>query len=243
MPINTIVKRNGQEVIFEPDRIFNAIQKAFSAENISADDVIKDLTEEVVLTAETRLKNDSIATVEAIQDIVEEVLMENHFHKVARRYIVYREQHKKIRQDIVKTQIKEHQLQIRLNDTETKTFEISEIETLFRSISTGLNKISITEMLESITERVYNNIPLFEVDQLVLEASRERIEKHYDYSYLTSRIALNYLYNPILNSNRFDSEFESSYRSQFSTYIKKGIELDMLAPNLQEFDLSTFFPA
>ena len=102
--VSEIIKRNGQKVEFDSRKIRNAIFKAnirIAKEKMSEDDLDK-LTRRVVnrfdLFAGT-------PTVEQVQDVVEEVLIEADYAKTAKVYILYRAEHEKMRNmdaDLVK---------------------------------------------------------------------------------------------------------------------------------------------
>jgi len=96
-----IRKRDGRIVKFDPERITNAISKAGAATGEFERDVAKKLTIKVLAIAQQVIQ-DRIPTVEEIQDIVEEVLMASPYRKTAKAYIIYREQHARIREIISK---------------------------------------------------------------------------------------------------------------------------------------------
>ena len=92
-----IVKRDGTQVPFDSNKIFIAIQKAMKACDHKLSDnsgAIQTLTNQV---CNRLLKLSSLPTVEQCQDIVEEILMEAKYHKIAKAYIIYREEHAKLR--------------------------------------------------------------------------------------------------------------------------------------------------
>lgn len=93
-----VVKRDGREVEFNPGKIYEAIQKAYK-ENF--DGVVKKeklqlLTDEVLTNIETR-KIHSLS-VEEIQDIVEDVLLQSEEVAVAKKYIAYRAKRTQVRE-------------------------------------------------------------------------------------------------------------------------------------------------
>ena len=96
-----IRKRDGRIVKFDPERITNAISKAGEATGEFGKDVAKKLTIKVLAIAQQVIKN-RIPTVEEIQDIVEEVLMASQYKKTAKAYIIYREQHARMREIVSK---------------------------------------------------------------------------------------------------------------------------------------------
>ncbi len=85
-----IIKRNGQEVIFNSDKIYNAIVKAnlkVSDRERIADDQIKEITDKVSLACK---KKNRAVSVEEVQDLVENELMLVGSPSLAREYITYR---------------------------------------------------------------------------------------------------------------------------------------------------------
>jgi len=92
-----IIKRDGRIVDFDSSKITNAIFKAGQATGEFGMDVAKKLTIKVLNLAVELIK-DKTPAVEEIQDIVEEVLLNSTYKKTARAYIIYREQHAKIRE-------------------------------------------------------------------------------------------------------------------------------------------------
>ncbi|HDN97845.1 MAG TPA: ribonucleoside triphosphate reductase [bacterium] len=99
-----IKKRNGEIVKFEASKITNAIYKAGQATGEFGMDVAKKLTLRVLDLA-MEVIGERIPTVEEIQDIVEEVLINSPYKKTAKAYIIYRDQHAKIREITTKASL------------------------------------------------------------------------------------------------------------------------------------------
>ena len=99
MTMSKIRKRDGRIVNFEQERITNAIWRA--AQAVGGRDMTK--AEALAAQVVSKLEEASfseprrILTVEDVQDNVEKVLVENGHYKTAKAYILYREQHKKLR--------------------------------------------------------------------------------------------------------------------------------------------------
>ncbi|MEL7264354.1 MAG: ATP cone domain-containing protein, partial [Planctomycetota bacterium] len=98
-------KRDGRIVDFEPSRVATAIERAFRAEMNLADgqpfdnEILQDISsivEEVAVVVIAREATQP-ATVEQIQDVVEMGLMRREHFRVARRYILYRTEHARMR--------------------------------------------------------------------------------------------------------------------------------------------------
>ena len=94
-PFESITKRDGRVVAFDPGRISAAIAKAGAATGDFGDDEARRLAVRVLAIAGATV--DGAPTVERIQDIVEEVLLASPHRRAARAYIVYREQHRALR--------------------------------------------------------------------------------------------------------------------------------------------------
>ena len=92
----SIKKRDGKVVAFNEEKIADAIAKAGAATGEFGTDRAKNIAEKVVRVAEDKIKS-RIPTVEQIQDIVEEVLMESAFKTTAKSYIEYRAERNRVR--------------------------------------------------------------------------------------------------------------------------------------------------
>lgn len=99
-----IVKRNGEKTEFKLDKITRAIEKAAKATNEFGIDMAEKLSLRVVSLAQQVIKNPT-PSVEEIQDIVEEVLLSSPFKKTAKSYILYRDQHAKIREIVSSSEV------------------------------------------------------------------------------------------------------------------------------------------
>jgi uridine kinase len=93
-----VVKRTGAIVPFTPERITNAIYRA--AVEVGGHDrtTAEKLTEQVIAYMEQHMPPDHIPAVEEIQDVVEKILIENRHAKVAKAYILYRDERARARQ-------------------------------------------------------------------------------------------------------------------------------------------------
>jgi ribonucleoside-triphosphate reductase len=99
-----IRKRDGRVVKFDPEKITNAISKAGAATGEYETGTAKRLTIKVLALAE-QLLGDRIPSVEEIQDIVEETLLQSPYRKTAKAYIIYRDQHARLREVVNKMEV------------------------------------------------------------------------------------------------------------------------------------------
>jgi len=94
-----IVKRTGETVAFDATKIQSAIQRAGKATGEYGPEEAELLTRQVLKVLSYRHDNTVAPDIERVQDIVEQVLISANHFTTARAYIVYREQHRKLRED------------------------------------------------------------------------------------------------------------------------------------------------
>ncbi|MCL1909597.1 MAG: ribonucleoside triphosphate reductase [Kiritimatiellaeota bacterium] len=97
----SIRKRDGSVEPFNADKIAQAIAKAGAATGEFKFEDAKRLTMQVVATMYA-LRDTIEVTVENVQDIVENVLITSPYRKTAKAYIIYREQHARLREIVSK---------------------------------------------------------------------------------------------------------------------------------------------
>lgn len=94
---NKVKKRDGRLVKFDEMKIMSAIERAGLETGEFAEAEALKLADKVVARAQKELSV-KVPTVEQLQDIVEEVLLDSRYKQSAKAYIIYRDQHKKIRE-------------------------------------------------------------------------------------------------------------------------------------------------
>ncbi|HEX7724680.1 MAG TPA: ribonucleoside triphosphate reductase [Candidatus Paceibacterota bacterium] len=92
-----IMKRDGRVVPFDANKIQSAITKAGSSTGEFDAGVASTLAAEVVSLAGEMIAS-KLPTVEEIQDVAEEVLMRSSYHATAKAYVIYRDQHARLRE-------------------------------------------------------------------------------------------------------------------------------------------------
>lgn len=93
-----IRKRDGRLVVFEQEKIAEAVKKSVRA--VGGQDMHKadEITRQVVGILEIIYKDDRVPTVENVQDLVEKQLIESGHAQTAKAYILYRRQHEQLRE-------------------------------------------------------------------------------------------------------------------------------------------------
>lgn len=100
-----VIKRNGKAVSYDPNKIRIAIMKAFiaveggqAAASTRIHEQVTQLTAQVTQVLQERFAKGGTLPIETIQDQVELVLMRAEAHRVARAYVLYREERRKMRE-------------------------------------------------------------------------------------------------------------------------------------------------
>jgi ribonucleoside-triphosphate reductase len=96
--ISKIHKRSGKIVDFKKDKIIKAIDSAARSVGTNDKKLISELSKEVFEKLNTKFHKNSIPAVEEIQDLVEEVLIKKNKINIAKAYILYRDQHRQLRE-------------------------------------------------------------------------------------------------------------------------------------------------
>ncbi len=97
--ITKVRKRDGRIVNFGKDKITNAIFKAVQAVGGSDKTIAESLANQVMEILEKNMPPGAIPNIEDIQDIVERVLIESGHAKTAKAYILYRNEHARVREE------------------------------------------------------------------------------------------------------------------------------------------------
>ncbi|CAD6368501.1 Ribonucleoside-diphosphate reductase [metagenome] len=147
--INEIRKRSGAVTAFNQNKISNAIFKALAATS-KADRVLADhLANKVVQKlVEQGFTNSRAPSVEDIQDIVESTLIDSGNSDIAKAYIVYRHERRKLRDEKMKV------LNAKSLDSVSKEFDLNCLRVLASRYLFRNNKNEITESPTQMFERV-----------------------------------------------------------------------------------------
>ena len=90
-------KRDGRIVDFEPERIRLAADKALKASGMDNDKLSKTILNDVLAALRKNEFDEDTPDIEFIQDMVEHAFIRRGLSKTAKQFILYREQHKKMR--------------------------------------------------------------------------------------------------------------------------------------------------
>jgi ribonucleoside-diphosphate reductase alpha chain len=246
-----VIKRNGKVVPFEDDKIKVAITKAFLAVesgNAAASERIhtkvNELTNNVVEIFKRRMPSGGTLHIEEIQDQVELQLMRSEELDVAKSYILYRaertQERKKETLDIDIPDVPN--INVTKADGSTEPLNVEKVAGLINDACDGLEEVSVKEVLDEALKNLYDGVSISDMRTSLVMSARTKVEKEPNYSFVTARILMDQIRNEALNFLGISEEstyheMEKHYPAAFKAYIDKGIELDILNPELKEFNL------
>ena len=246
-----VIKRNGKVVAFEEDKIKVAITKAFLAVesgNAAASERIhnkvNDLTENIVEVFKRRMPSGGTLHIEEIQDQVELQLMRSEELDVAKSYILYRAERTQVR----KKEVPEINLPSTPNINITKSdgtkvpLNVEKVAMLINDACLNLDAVSVNEVLDEALKNLYDGVSISDMRTSLVMSARTKVEKEPNYSFVTARILMDQIRSEALNfldiaEESTYEEMKDYYPKAFKAYIDKGIELDILNPDLKTFDL------
>ncbi|HEB77010.1 MAG TPA: ribonucleoside-diphosphate reductase subunit alpha, partial [Methylothermaceae bacterium] len=247
-----VIRRNGKLTGFDPNKIRIAITKAFlaveggqAAASRRIHDTCAELTEQVVRALMRRLPTGGTVHIEDIQDQVELALMRGGHHKVARAYVLYREERARLRAEKAKAENRPQEPELHVTDEhgQRKPLDVARMRRLVEEACQGLDDPDPEWILQEAQRNLYDGVPENEVIDTLIMAARLRIEQSPDYGYVAARLLLDKIRSEALGflSGHFETatgaEMEEGYGDYFQRYIRRAIDLELLDPTLGQYDL------
>ena len=246
-----VIKRNGKVVSFEEDKIKIAVTKAFLANesgNAAASERIhrkvEDITKDVQDIFKRRMPSGGTLHIEEIQDQVELQLMRSEEYIVARKYILYREERasERTKDKSQHTTLEAPAISVTKKDGTKVPLDINRLASVVNHACEGLEDVSADSILTESIKNLYDGVSISDMKSALVMSARTKVEIEPNYSFVTARILLDELRSEALTflgvaEESSHPEMKENYPKAFKAYIDKGIELEMLDPNLKTFDL------
>ncbi|HMP11303.1 ribonucleoside-diphosphate reductase subunit alpha [Hydrogenophaga sp.] len=241
-----IIRRNGAVVSFEPSKIAVAMMKAFlavhgtqGAASASVRETVDELTQSVIRALMRSRPGGGTFHIEDVQDQVELGLMRSGYHEVARAYVLYRERRAQERAQQAQASQQAAEPTLHVSDRGQRVpLDIASLQGLIESACAGLGTEVRPEPILAETKRnLYDGVPMEEVYKASILAARTLIEKDPDYTYATARLLLHTIRKEILGEEVPQSAMGERYAEYFPGFIKRGVEAELLNPELLNYDL------
>lgn len=247
-----VIKRNGTVVPYTDDKITVAITKAFlaveggtAAASSRIHDTVARLTEQVTATFKRRMPSGGTIHIEEIQDQVELALMRAGEQKVARDYVIYRDQRAKERATRANTDavVEPHpSIRITLADGSLAPLDMARLNTIISEACEGLAEVDGELIQRETLKNLYDGVALKDVNTALVMTARTLVEREPNYSFVTARLLMDTLRAEGLGFlNVADSathhEMADLYAKALPAYVEKGVEFELLDPALKGYDL------
>ncbi|WNJ93148.1 ribonucleoside-diphosphate reductase subunit alpha [Bosea sp. 685] len=249
-----IIRRNGGVTPFDASKITVALTKAFLAvegSNAAASrrihDVVAELTGQIVASLIRRADAGRTSHIEDVQDQVELALMRSEHHKVARAYVLYREERAQERAR-AKAEAKPSVaampvLRMKGADGALVPLGALRLATVIREACAGLDGVSAEAVLTEARRNLYDGISLDELAQAPILAARTLVETEPNYAKVSARLLLDKLRREALSfvhgrpEQATQAEMAERYGEYLHAYVRTGIANELLDPELARFDL------
>ncbi|GAB3411273.1 ribonucleoside-diphosphate reductase subunit alpha [Flindersiella endophytica] len=250
---HAVLRRDGSTSPFDPSKISVALTKAFLAvEGDSAEtsarihQTVAELTEQVTgsLTRHARTLH-----IEDIQDQVELALMRGEHHRVARAYVLYRDEHARERErqraaaESSAAPVQEPVIRVKGAGGELAPLDSARLRRVVDEACEGLAGAAAGTVLAEIQRNLYDGISLAELELAQVMAARTFVETDPDYSLLSARLLLDKLRREALTflagapDEATQQQMTQRYADYFQAYVHRAIEVELLDPELATFDL------
>jgi ribonucleoside-diphosphate reductase alpha chain len=244
-----VIKRNGSVVSYDAEKIAIAITKAFlaveggaAAASTRIHNEVNQLANAITVTFSKRMPSGGTLHIEEIQDQVELELMRSGEQKVARSYVLYREGRRQERKETDADSKEASNIKATLDTGEEGAIDMARLEKMVGEACEGLEDVAKEEIIEQASKNLYDGVTLEDVKASLVMTARTLVEKEPNYTYVTARILLDNIRTEGLTylgmvPQATLGEMESLYPEALEKFLDKGIENDILNPELKEMDL------
>jgi ribonucleoside-diphosphate reductase alpha chain len=252
-----VIRRNGKVTGFDASKITIAMTKAFlaveggsAAESSRVREKVEVLTAEVVRALTRHVSGGGTIHIEDIQDQVELALMRAGEHKVARDYVIYREQRAQQRKAeaaartaAAPKQPAGPQLSVKLDDGNVVPLNVERMRRVATEACAGLTGVDAEAVVAAALRDLYDGIPEHEVAQALTLSARAMIEKEPNYTYVSARLLTDSLRHEALKflgmaeTRPTFEEMKGLYPAYFREYVHKAARLELLDVKLTTYDL------
>ncbi|MBT5007776.1 MAG: ribonucleoside-diphosphate reductase subunit alpha [Halieaceae bacterium] len=248
-----VIKRNGTVVPFEESKISVAITKAFlaveggtAAASSRIHETVAKLTDQVAATFQRRMPSGGTIHIEDVQDQVELSLMRAGEHKIARDYVIYREEQSRKRAAKAslsqETQDAANGINVIQPDGSRVALDLDRLHTVVSEACFELEDVVESAILDEALKNLYDGVTAEELATSLVITARTMIEQDPNYSYVAARLLCDNLRAEALSflgvaTNATQADMGQLYAKALPAYIARGIELELLAPNLAGYDL------
>ena len=203
---------------------------------------MNELANAVTRTFNRRMPSGGTLHIEEIQDQVELELMRSGEQKVARAYVLYREERKQLRQQQEPQKGTKEEIKITLENGDEDTLDIDRLEAMVAEACEGLEGTDSALIIEEANKNLYDGVTEDDARTSLVMTARTLVEQEPNYTYVTARILLDNIRTEALSylgmqKQATQSEMKDLYHQAFRNFLGKGVENEILNPELLEMDI------
>ncbi len=252
-----VIRRNNKVTGYDSSKISIALTKAFleveggtAAASTRVHETVENLTEQINRALTRRMPGGGTVHIEDIQDQVELALMRAGEQKVAREYVIYREERAKERAEKAKLEqplsteaTADKVINVTRADGSTGHLDMSRLIAIVNEACQGLEHIDGHLIIDDALRNLFDGVKESDVNPALVMSARTLIEKEPNYTYVAARLLLDNLRREALSfveeqpTEATQQEMEARYADYFKKYIHAGSELELLDPEITRYDL------
>jgi ribonucleoside-diphosphate reductase alpha chain len=248
-----VIKRNGTVVTYDQSKIAIAITKAFlaveggtAAASSRIHETVDNIAGQITATFKRRMPSGGTLHIEEVQDQVELALMRSGDHKVARDYVLYREQRARLRADRLQAdkskQAKLPSINVTLDDGSVQPLDMNRIQIIVNEACENLKDVAPKAILDEALRNLYDGVSINDVNTSLVITARTLVEKEPNYSFATARLLMDKLRAEALGflgiaDSATQADMHQLYAKALPAYVRRGVQLELLAPELLNYDL------
>ncbi len=239
-----VIRRNGQVVAWNQDKIEVAIRKAFLSQEMDSAPAV-----DIANSITARIQADGIQMIgiEELQDLVQEELMKSGYYKVAAAYVIYRAHRKEVRaksdedQRHLATDRQDSMILVKGDDGASFLWDGLDLRKRIDFAAMGLELCISREQIETELRRsLFPEMSQKDLNNTIILNAKVLIERDADFSKFAARILLSFIYEEVLGWNIVTdgvSALGAFHRRAFKVNIQRGVEIDRISPRLLEYKL------
>ncbi|TLD70113.1 ribonucleoside-diphosphate reductase subunit alpha [Phragmitibacter flavus] len=245
-----VIRRNGQVVAWNPNKIEVAVRKAFLSLELDSAPAVG-IAE--ALSSQLASDHKQFIHIEQLQDLVEEEIMRQGHFKVAKAYIQYRELRQRQREidepaavEAEKAKALSEDAQqlfivVRLNDKETILWDGLDLKKRIEFAMLGLDlNLTRDEIETELRRSIQSDITIEQLNLTVTLNAKSLMQRDADFTKFAARIHLSYIYEEVLGWDIVRDgvgQLQAFHRRAFRRNLIRGVEIERLNPKLLDYEI------
>ena len=253
-----VIRRNNKVTSFDPSKISVALTKAFlnveggkAAASTRVHEKVEDLSDQISNALTRRMPGGGTVHIEDIQDQVELALMRAGEQKIARAYVIYREERSRERaekarqkKELSGEQTSDNITNVTHADGSVTPLDMNRLIAIVNEACQELDYIDGHLIIDDALRNLFDGVNAVDVNPALVMSARTLIEKEPNYSYAAARLLLDNLRREALSfvegksAEATQAEMTARYPDYFKKYIQAGTALELIDHEIAKYDLN-----